>query len=73
MNEHTQQAETESLRDEIAKLHTENATLRDQMLQANLYELMQRRKNDALQDEIERLQARLTQPTDGDSESESHD
>lgn len=45
----------EELQKSVAALQEEKANLRDQMLQANLYELQQRRQNDALQEELEQL------------------
>ena len=45
----------QELQNSVAALREEKANLRDQMLQANLYELAQRRENDSLREELSQL------------------
>lgn len=47
----------QELQNSVAALREEKANLRDQMLQANLYELQQRRECDALREELSQLRA----------------
>lgn len=47
----------EELQKSVAALQEEKANLHDQMLQANLYELQQRRECDALREELSQLRA----------------
>lgn len=51
----------DELQQRIQELEAKNANLHDQMLQANLYELQQRRENDSLREELSQLRERLSE------------
>lgn len=55
------EANTDELQQRIEELEAQNANLRDQMLQANLYELQQRRENSSLREIVEQLRSQLSE------------